>query len=195
MKLNRRALCIRVDVSLGKHVSNMVNETLKKFGKIDILVNNAGIIELRSIFDITEKQWDRIMNVNLKGTFLCSRAVMGTMVKNKTGKIINIASDAGKTGSTLPAAHYAASKAGIICLTKSLARELSTFGIRVNAVSPGLIGTDMTTDIIARRGANIPAGRIGKAEDVAKAVLFLASDDADYITGEILDVNGGLVMD
>ena len=194
-KSGRRALPIQVDVSSSRQVSDMVNKTLEKFGKIDILVNNAGIIELISIFDITEKQWDRIMSVNLKGTFLCSRAVLDVMAKSRSGKIINIASDAGKNGSSLPAAHYAASKAGIICLTKSLARELAPLGIKVNAVSPGLIETDMTNDIITQRKANIPVGRVGKPEDVAGAVLFLASDDADYITGEILDVNGGLIMD
>jgi len=194
-KSGRRALPVQVDISSGRQVSDMVNKTLENFGKIDILVNNAGIIELMSIFDITEKQWDRIMSVNLKGNFLCSRAVLDAMAKSRSGKIINIASDAGKTGSTLPAAHYAASKAGIICLTKSLARELAPLGIRVNAVSPGLIETDMTGDIITQREAKIPVGRVGKPEDVAGAVLFLASDDADYITGEILDVNGGLIMD
>ena len=135
------------------------------------------------------------MNINLKGTFLCCQAVARHMMERCSGKIINIASDAGKSGGGIPIAHYAASKAGVICLTKSLATELAPYGINVNAVSPGLIRTRMSEEVLKTRKVKIPLGRIGEPEEVANAVVFLASDKAAYITGEILDVNAGLIMD
>ena len=168
-------------------------------GRIDILVNNAGVMRPASVEDTTEEEWERIMNVNLKGTFICSKAVMEVMKKQKYGKIVNIASASGKIGGVATGPHYSASKAGIICFTKTLARELAPYGINVNCVAPGPIDTPMfqlfskeTRESIIKR---IPLGRIGEPRDVAEAVLFLVSDAAKYITGETLDVNGGFLMD
>lgn len=193
--MKRRVLVIKADVSISSEANRMVKTVVGKFAKVDILVNNAGIYETISLEEMTEAQWDRIMAVNLKGTFNCSKAVIPFMKHQKWGKIVNIASDAGKTGGMIPVAHYAASKAGIICFTKSLAREFGPYGVTVNAVSPGIIDTEMAKTVLKRRKASIPLGRIGTPEDVANAVLFLVSDEASYITGEILDVNGGLLMD
>lgn len=186
---------MRADVGDRRAVHQMVDAVLEKFGRIDILVNNAAIYEIVSLREMTEEQWDRVLNINLKGAFNCTKAVLEPMIQQGHGSIIHIASDAGKTGGILPVAHYAASKAAIIAFTKSVAREFAPFGIRVNAVSPGVIRTEMTETLIKQRPLSVPLGRIGTPEDVAKAVLFLASEDASYITGEILDVNGGLLMD
>jgi 3-oxoacyl-[acyl-carrier protein] reductase len=190
-----RAIAVKADVSDSRDVDKLVNAALAHFGRIDVLVNNAGIVEIIPTLEMTEAQWDRMLNVNLKSAFLCSKAVLPHMIKRQSGRIVNIASDAGKTGGGIPLAHYAVSKAGIICLTKALAREFAPFHIHVNAVSPGLIETDLITDILKQRQVTIPLGRLGKPEEVAQAVLFLAGDESGYITGEILDVNAGLVMD
>jgi 3-oxoacyl-[acyl-carrier protein] reductase len=171
----------------------------KAWGRIDVLVNNAGICRTASIEEISGTDWDRILGVNLKGTFLCCRAVMGEMKRLKSGKIINIGSISGKVGGIAVGAHYSASKAGVMCFTKSLARELAPFRVNVNAIAPGVIETDMTREITAgdwgKYLAGIPMGRIGRPEDVARVAVFLASADADYLTGEIIDVNGGQLMD
>lgn len=176
-----------------------IQQVVEQVGRVDILVNNAGIYEVLSIAEISEAQWDRVLAVNLKGTFLCSQAVMGQMKERGQGRIINMASSAGKTGGVLSGAHYAASKAGIICFTKSLAREMGPYGVTVNAVSPGRIDTPMIKAAPAEENEAIrlqtPLQQIGQPEDVAQAVLFLASEEARFITGEILDVNGGLLMD
>ena len=193
--MKRRVLITKADVSVSSQVSRMVKTVLDEFARVDILVNNAGIYETISLEEMTEAQWDRIMAVNLKGTFNCSKAVISFMKQQRWGKIVNIASDAGKTGGVMPVAHYAASKAGIISFTKSLATEFAPYGVNVNAVSPGIIETEMAGIVVKKRKVSIPLGRIGTPEDVANAVLFLVSDEASYITGEILDVNGGLVMD
>jgi 3-oxoacyl-[acyl-carrier protein] reductase len=190
----RRAMCFKADVSKSEQVNHMVSDILKKMRRIDILVNNAGIYEIVSIRQMTEERWDRMMETNLKGTYNCTKAVIETMIKQRYGKIVNLGSIAGKTGSVLPLAHYAASKAGVMCFTKSIARELAPYGINVNCVCPGVIETDMTIDIVDDKEKQIPLG-IGIPEDVANAVLFLASEKARYITGEIMDVNGGLLMD
>jgi len=162
---------------------------------MDILINNAGVFEICPFLQISEDVWDKIIDINLKGTFLCSKLALPIMVKQKSGVIINMSSMAAKTGGILPVAHYAASKAGIIALTKALAREFAPYGIRVNAVAPGVIKTKMAESQAEEKRKIIPLGDLGEPEDVAKAVSFLVSDDAGYITGEVIDVNGGLVMD
>ena len=188
-----------VDVSTGAQVESAVAKIMDSWGHIDILVNNAGICQVASIENISEDDWDRIMAVNLKGTFLCSRAVMGAMKKQKTGKIINMGSVAGKIGGIATGAHYSASKAGVMCFTKSLARELAPYGINVNGIAPGVIETEMTRTITGGNWdaylSSIPFGRIGTEDDVARVALFLASEDSSYLTGEIIDVNGGQFMD
>jgi 3-oxoacyl-[acyl-carrier protein] reductase len=171
----------------------------KRFGRVDILVNNAGIFKVTPIVDITAEEWDRIMAVNLRGTFLMCREAFRMMREQKAGKIINIASTAGKTGGVNAGAHYAASKAAVICLTKSLANQAAPYRINVNAVSPGPTETDLTAAwgeaTNAALAASIPWKEYARPQDVADAVVFLASAKARYITGEILDVNGGMVMD
>ena len=199
-----RATAIQADVSKGAEVEAMINEVIAKYGKIDILVNNAAIFaESVLIMDLEEEEWDRIMSINLKGVFNCSKAVIRHMVKQRSGKIVNVTSFTGKTGRVVYStfgnptkAHYCASKAGIISLTKSLAFELAPHNINVNAVAPGSIAPEGTEkgkkDMITPL---VPLGRMGTSEDVTAAVLFLASPEASFITGEIMDVNGGTLMD
>ena len=193
------ASAVRMDVSCGEEVKRVFKNILNKFTRIDILINNAGICSLTPIEDITEEEWDRVMDVNLKGTFFCSQAVLKPMMNQKSGKIVNIVSIAGKVGGILTGAHYSASKAGVICLTKSLALRLAPYKINVNAVAAGPIKSQMTDtfppDKRAKLAQSIPLGGFGEPQDVANAVLFLVSNKAKYITGEILDVNGGLLMD
>jgi NAD(P)-dependent dehydrogenase (short-subunit alcohol dehydrogenase family) len=176
----------------------MVNSVIEVFGRIDILVNNAGILQQKPFLNITEEDWERVLDINLKGTFICIQEVFPVMQKQGSGSIINIASSGGQLGGTL-AVHYAASKAGVICLTKSLARIGSAYGIRVNCISPGLIDTEMTRDEITSAAGiekinQIPISRPGTADEVAAAVVFLASDTASYITGQTINVNGGLYL-
>ena len=197
--MGRRALPIKADVSVEEEVIKMVKTALKAFGKIDILVNNAAIFSSISLEDITEEKWDKTMKINLKSVFLCSQAVMKFMKRQRSGKIVNIASLAGKVGGIVAGADYAASKAGVICLTKSLAKQLASYSINVNAVAPAWIETDMmkdwpkeTKEAVLRQ---IPLGRFGKPEEVAEAVVFLASDGAGFITGATIDINGGILMD
>ena len=197
--LGRQALAIQVDVSDSKEVNRMVQLVLKKFKRLDILVNNAGIIRRGLIEDLAEDDWDRVMDVNLKGAFNCAKAVVGTMKKQRYGKIVNISSIAGKIGDLASAPCYGASKAGMTCLAKSLARELAPYNINVNVVAPHAIKTDMSKEWSEEKRkniiANIPLGRMGEPEDIAEAVVFLVSDKAKFITGEVLDVNGGYLMD
>ena len=197
--LDRQALAIQVDVSDSKEVNQMVQSVLKKFKRVDILVNNAAIIKRGSIEDLTEEDWDRVMDVNLKGAFNCVKAVVGTMKKQRYGKIVNISSIAGKIGDLASAPCYGASKAGMTCLAKSLARELASYGINANVVAPHAIETDMSKEWSEEKRksiiADIPLGRLGEPEDIAEAVVFLVSDKAKFITGEVLDVNGGCLMD
>jgi NAD(P)-dependent dehydrogenase (short-subunit alcohol dehydrogenase family) len=197
--LGGRAQAFVMDVTHKEQIQHVVGEVLSQWGTIDILVNNAGIYEVLPFEQISEAQWDRLLAVNLKGAFLCCQAVVPAMKRQGSGRIISIASSAGKTGGTLAGAHYSVSKAGVICLSKQLARELGPYGITVNAVAPGRIDTPMIH--VASDEENeafrlrTPLGRLGTADDVASAVLFLASDEASFITGEILDVNGGLLID
>jgi 3-oxoacyl-[acyl-carrier protein] reductase len=199
-KLGRKSIAIQMNVANAPEVNASVQRVLREYERIDILVNNAGICQVvPSIEEIREEDWDRVLAVNLKGVFLCSRAVMGIMKKQKAGKIINLGSLAGKVGGIATGAHYAASKAAVMCFTKSLAKELGPYGVHVNALAPGVIETDMTQMITGGdwRGylSTIPLGRIGVVDEVAKVALFLASDEASYLTGEIIDVNGGQFMD
>ncbi len=190
-----KTLALRADVSNIEEVKTLMKKTVDYFGRIDILINNAGVFEICPFLQISEDTWDKIIDINLKGTFLCSKLALPIMVKQKSGVIINMSSMAAKTGGILPVAPYAASKAGIIALTKALAREFAPYGIRVNAVAPGVIKTKMAESQAEEKRKIIPLGDLGEPEDVAKAVSFLVSDDAGYITGEVMDVNGGLVMD
>ena len=193
------AKAMLVDVSRSDQVNSAADQVLKEWRKIDILVNNAGICQVAPVEAITDEDWDRVLAVNLKGTFLCSRAVMGSMKARRSGRIINMASIAGKLGGISVAANYSASKAGVICLTKTLARELAPFNVLVNAISPGVVESNMTRAITGGDWSTylstIPLGRIGTLEEVAAVAVFLASEDSRYITGEILDVNGGQLMD
>ncbi len=193
------ATAYEMDVSDRRQVQQVVNAVCDRFGRIDVLLNNAGIYEILSFEEITEEQWDRLLDINLKGVFLCSQATTGVMKRQRSGRIINMSSSAGKTGGVLCGVHYAVSKAGIICLTKSLARELGPYGITVNAIAPGRIDTPMIQSASEEENAALcqqtPLRRLGTPEDVAHAVVFLASNEAGFITGEVLDVNGGLLMD
>jgi len=197
--LGRQALAIQADVSDTKEVNRMVQIVIRKFKKVDILINNAGIIRRGSIEDLKEEDWDRVIDVNLKGAFNCAKAVVGIMKKQRYGKIINISSITGKIGDLASAPCYGASKAGMTCLAKSLARELAPYRINVNVIAPHAIETDMSKEWSEEKRKNIiadiPLGRLGEPEDVAEAVIFLVSDKAKFITGEVLDLNGGCLMD
>jgi NAD(P)-dependent dehydrogenase (short-subunit alcohol dehydrogenase family) len=189
----------KTDITDSKSVEALMDYTVKKYGKIDILVNNAGILGDASITEISDEDWDRLMAVNLTGAFYCCRAAVRHMLGKRKGKIINIASTGGKQGFPLAGVHYCASKGAIMALTRQLALQVSPQGIHVNAVAPGTTETEMIKNrseekkkfIISR----IPMGRMGRPEDTAAAVVFLASKAGDYITGETIDVNGGLYMD
>ena len=195
----RPVLAFQLNVTRKAEIHSVVSEILGQWGAVDILVNNAGIYEVLPAEEISEEQWDRMLAVNLKGAFLCCQAVIPPMKRQGSGRIIGLASSAGKTGGTLAGAHYSVSKAGVICLAKQLARELGPYGITVNAIAPGRIDTPMIQ--IASDEENeafrlrTPLGRLGTPEDVANAAVFLASDEASFITGEIVDVNGGLLID
>jgi 3-oxoacyl-[acyl-carrier protein] reductase len=199
IKKKGEVIALSCDITKSTDVGKMVNQTYQTFGRIDILVNNAGIIRRGTIETVTEEDWDRVIEVNLKGTFNCCKAAVEIMKRQGYGKIINVSSIAGKLGDITSAPGYGPSKAGIDALTKTLARQLAPHGINVNAVSPHAIETEMSAQWSEERRreiiASIPLGRLGKPEDVAEAVLFLASDEASFITGEILDVNGGALMD
>lgn len=198
-KEGRDVLVGRTDVSGEADLVDLVRRTTERFGRIDILVNNAAICGMCPILDITVEEWDRFMAVNLRSVFILSKEVFRHMKERTSGKIVNIGSIAAKLGGLAAGAHYAAAKAGVICLTKSFALQSAPFGINVNCVCPGPIDTEMTKawgDEFNRAYADkIPFKRYGRPRDVAEAVCFLASDEAEYITGEILDVNGGMLMD
>lgn len=191
--LGRKCEVIETDVSNGDSVRAMVRQTLDAFGRVDILVNNAGIFSYTRIDACTEEEWDRMMAVNLKGPFLCSQAVMETMKAQRSGRIINLGSLAGQVGGIVASAPYSASKAGVMCLTKSLARVLGEYGITVNSIAPGVAATEMAKNHPDMR-AQIPLGRVADASEIASAILFLASEEGRYVTGATLDVNGGIRM-
>ena len=193
------ALSVPCDISKNSDVKEMVNQVLNTFGRIDVLVNNAGIIRRGTIETVTEEDWDRVIAINLKGTFNCCKAVVEPMKRQGGGKIVNVSSISGKMGDITSAPGYGPSKAGGDALMKTLARQLAPYGIRANSVAPHAIETEMSAQWSEERRreiiAAIPLGQLGRPEDVAQAVLFLASDAASFITGEILDVNGGALMD
>jgi len=186
------AVCTEVDIVNEVSINKMVNFTLEKYGKIDFLVNNAGVNSNTDIDEIKIEEWNKIINIDLRGTHLCSKAIIKEMIKNKFGKIVNIASLAGQIGGLKVGPDYTAAKAGVIGLTKSYARYGAKYGINVNAVSPGFIETDMTKGRDDPK--SVPLGRLGTPEDIARAVYFLLSPLSDYITGATIDVNGGLLM-
>jgi 3-oxoacyl-[acyl-carrier protein] reductase len=192
-----QALVVQGDVSIAAEAAALVEQTIKAYGRIDILVNNAGITRDTLMMRMSETDWDAVLDTNLKGAYLCAKAVLRPMLKSKGGRIINISSVSGQAGSG-GQANYSAAKAGLIGFTKALAREVGSRGITVNAVAPGFIETDMTNALSAdfkqKIQDQIPLERFGKPEDVAEAVAFLASDAANYITGQVLAVNGGMVM-
>ena len=195
--LGRRALALAVDVSQAEEVDAAVKSALAEFAKIDILVNNAGITNDGLLIRMKLEQWQRVLDVNLTGAFHCTKACARPMLKNDGGRIINITSVVGQMGNA-GQANYAASKAGLIGFTKSIAKELGSRGITVNAIAPGFIETDMTAemkdDAKAQLIQNIPLGALGQSEDIAEAALFLASPGARYITGQVLNVDGGMIM-
>jgi 3-oxoacyl-[acyl-carrier protein] reductase len=196
-----RAIALQADVTKTADVRRMVEETVAAFGPIDILVNNAGsLLERLRLLELTETRWDEVINLNLKSAFLCAQAVAAAMIERKAGVIINVTSIAGRNGGALGSIHYSTAKGGMISLTKGLAKELAPHGVRVNAVSPGVIDTpfheQFSTPEAMRNFANaIPLGRVGKSEEVAETIVYLASDAASYLVGETIEINGGLLMD
>ena len=195
--LGAKALAVRCDVSDAVQVDALVKSAVEAFGRIDILVNNAGITRDNLLMRMSEADFDAVVAANLKGAFLCMKAASRLMLKQRYGRIVNLSSVVGLRGNA-GQVNYAASKAGVIGMTKSLAKELASRGVTVNAVAPGFIETDMTAALseAARSAAqgSIPMGRLGGPEDVARAVGFLASDDAAYVTGQVLAVDGGMAM-
>lgn len=195
--LGRRAEGLTVDVTDGKSVDDGVGKVLDKLGQIDILINNAGVTRDGLLIRMDDAQWDRVLDINLKGTFLCTRAVAKHMLKRRQGRIVSVASIVGLIGNP-GQANYAASKAGIIGLTKAVAKELASRGITCNAIAPGFIQTDMTEALPEQAKSRlleaIPMGSLGAPADVAQAALFLVSEAARYITGHVLVVDGGLAM-
>ena len=193
------AVPVTGDITNSLDVERMVNMTLDRFGAVNILVNNAGVLRPTAVIDIEEDEWDMVIGANLKGTYLCSRAVLPAMRKAGWGRIVNFSSTAGKNVSTVGGAHYTAAKAGILGFSRHLAKEEAAHGITVNSVCPGLIDTEMVRNTIdeARAEAyanSFPISRLGRPEEVAELVAFLASDRAAYITGASLDINGGDLM-
>lgn len=193
--LSPQTLAIAMDVAKAENVQTAVQTCIDQWGHIDILINNAGIVGSGTpVKDLTEADWDQVLNINLKGPFLCSRAVLPTMLKQKKGTIVSVASISGKEGNP-NMAPYSVSKAGVICFTKALAKEHLHDGIRVNCVAPALIQTPLldhvTPEQVAYLTSKIPLGRLGQPEEVAAVVHFLASDDASFVTGQCYDVSGG----
>lgn len=195
--LGRRAFAVQCNVANSECVTQMVKKTIERLGSLDILVNNAGITKDNLLMRLKEEDWDDVININLKGVFLCTKAVSRQMMRQRSGKIINISSVVGISGNP-GQANYVAAKAGVIGLTKTAAKELAPRGITVNAVAPGFITTDMTDelteDVKNEMLKMIPLARFGEPEDIANTVVFLASDESNYITGQTIQIDGGMLM-
>ncbi|WP_179891053.1 MULTISPECIES: 3-oxoacyl-[acyl-carrier-protein] reductase [unclassified Bacillus (in: firmicutes)] len=195
--LGRKAFAIQCDVANSESVTSMIKEVVEQFGRVDILVNNAGITRDNLLMRMKEDEWDSVINTNLKGVFLCTKAVTRQMMKQRSGRIINMASIVGVSGNA-GQANYVAAKAGVIGLTKTTAKELASRGITVNAIAPGFISTDMTgelpEDVQKAMLDQIPLARFGDPKDIAAVASFLASDASKYMTGQTLHVDGGMVM-
>ncbi len=196
-KMGVKALAVKTDVSKKEEVENLVKTTVDTFGSIDFLINNAGITRDNLAVRMSEQEWDLVLDINLKGAFLCSQCAAKEMMKNRFGRIVNLASVSGILG-TPGQANYASSKAGVIALTKSFARELGKRNITINAVAPGFVMTEMTAKLPDKVKeeyiANIPLGRAGTPQDIAEVVSFLISPSASYITGIVINVSGGLLI-
>ena len=196
-----KAITVQADVTQASQVQSLVEQTVSAFGSIDILVNNAGsLIERLKILELTEERWDEVIDLNLKSAFLCSKAVAASMMERKTGAIINVSSIAGRNGGAIGSIHYSAAKGGVITFTKGLAKELAPFGIRVNAISPGVIDTPYheqfsSPEMMKTYAGMIPLGRVGTPAEVGEVICFLASDAASYLAGETIEINGGMFMD
>lgn len=196
-----RAIIVQADVTQAKDVESLVERTASELGPIDVLVNNAGsLVERLRILELTEERWDEVIDLNLKSAFLCCRAVAASMMERKSGAIINVSSIAGRNGGALGSIHYSTAKGGLITFTKGLAKELAPFGVRVNAVSPGVIDTRYheqfsSPEMMKTYAGMIPLGRIGTPTEVADVICFLASDAASYLAGETIEINGGMFMD
>ncbi len=193
------ALPMNMDLSSINNIKDFVKKVLDKYKRIDILINNAGLFSTLPILEMTENEWDKVMDINLKGTFFLSKEVLPIMIRQKYGKIVNVSSLAAKRGGVTSGINYAASKAGVLSVTKCLAKYSAPYGINVNAVIPSFCDTPMFRSLPEEKQdsaiKSIPLGRLARPDELGKAILFLASDDASYITGEILDVNGGVLMD
>lgn len=194
-----KSIAIKADVTNSNEVDNLIQRVVEKFGTIDILINSAGILYTTRFEDITEDEWDKVINVNLKGTFICCKAVVPVMKKNNWGRIINISSTAGKTVSTSGGAHYTASKAGVLGFTRAVAKELIPFNINVNAVCPGLSNTEMVRKTVSKEVISAyekinPLGRLCEPDEVAGLVLYLASEKSSYVVGASFDINGGAMI-
>lgn len=196
-----RAITVQADVTKSADVRLMIAETVAAFGPVDILVNNAGsLVERLRLLELTEERWDEVINLNLKSAFLCAQAVAASMIERKSGVIINVASIAGRNGGALGSIHYSTAKGGMITMTKGMAKELAPHGVRVNAVSPGVIDTPFheqfsTPEAMRNFTDVIPLGRVGRSEEVARTILFLASEASSYLIGETIEINGGMLME
>lgn len=202
-KEDRQFLCLRANVAKEKEVEELINKTVSHFGGIDILVNNAGISpkhdgKKANLWEMSIAEWDQVMAVNIRGAFLCCHFAVPKMIERGGGAIVNVSSLAAKAGSGITGCHYVISKAGVVGLTKVLAREVAEYGIRVNAVAPGRIDTPMIWDVPPevneKYKQTIPLNRLGTPEEVAEGIVFLLSESASYITGQVMDINGGMGM-